>query len=171
MINLRRELKQAGATDSEVAELLPVAKSLRQLTRVPRNRPVAIIHVGVTALAGLALGMALVVFSQTSLPGSWLYPVQKLSDNVAIHMQPDYRGTVMMKRAQEVKELIVAHSSSKVVLATLSDYSDEAATYKTAPANYAAFEFCKESLQQAAKMATSSERQAINAALTSLSQV
>jgi len=127
--------------------------------------------VGVASIAGLAVGMALVMFSQTTLPGSILYPVQKLSDSMAVSVNPDYRGTVMMKRAQEVKQLIADHASSNLVLATLDDYKSEASAYTSVSANYAVFDYCKSSLQQAATIATNPERQAIDATLSSLNDV
>ncbi|HTB48697.1 MAG TPA: hypothetical protein VK712_01295 [Verrucomicrobiae bacterium] len=178
--NLSEELKLAGASDTEAHELVAVASSLKHLkdsrssaAKSMRHGQLqsklrAFIPIGLTSLGGLALGMAVVIFSQTVLPGSLLYPVQKLSDNVAMSANPDYRGTVMMKRAQEVKQLIAAHASPNLVLATLADYRREAAAYKSAPANYAVFEYCKTNLQQAAATAPSSERQAINKTVSSL---
>jgi hypothetical protein len=175
---LRAELKAAGASDSEISELLPVASSLGLLKPTKHSSPQSDVGkwrrlwpLGVTSIAGLVIGMALVVFSQTVLPGSVLYPVQKLSDDVAISSDSSYRGTVMMKRAQQVKQLIAEHADSSLVMATLADYQSEAATYKSAPANYAVFEYCKNNLQQAAANAPSPERDAINKTLVSLSDV
>jgi hypothetical protein len=130
-----------------------------------------LIPIGLTSISGLALGMALVILAQTVSPGSWLYPVQKLSDSVAMSVDPSYRGTVMMKRAQEVKQLIASHASSNLVLATLADYQAEAAAYKSVPANYAVYEYCKSNLRQAAANAPSPEHQAIDNALLSLKDV
>jgi hypothetical protein len=181
--NLREELKLAGASDSEIKELLPLAANLKQLKnsknslsgstsrRQYQSKWKIFLPIGVTSITGLALGMILVILSQTVLPGSLLYPVQKLSDNVSMSVDPDYRGTVMMKRAQEVKQLIAEHANSNLVLATLADYQTEASAYKSAPANYAVFEYCKSNLQQAANIAPSSERQAIVSTLNSLSSV
>ncbi|HEX4774881.1 MAG TPA: hypothetical protein VH234_05170 [Candidatus Saccharimonadales bacterium] len=181
--NLRQELKLAGATDSEIKGLLPLATNLKQLKnssgslskyqsrRQYQSRWKKLLPIGITSITGLALGMALVISSQTVLPGSMLYPVQKLSDNLSMSVDPDFRGTVMMKRAQEVKQLIAEHANSNLVLATLADYQTEASAYKSAPANYAVFEYCKTNLQQAANMAPSSEREVINNTLISLSNV
>ncbi|HVC35961.1 MAG TPA: hypothetical protein VNE40_00740 [Candidatus Dormibacteraeota bacterium] len=181
--NLSNELKSAGASDEEVKELVVVASNIKHLkdSKGSVARPVlqaqrqnrwrTLIPIGLTSLAGLALGMAVVILSQTVLPGSLLYPVQKLSDNVAVSVNPSYRGSVMMKRAQEVKQLIADHANSGVVLATLADYQVEALSYKSAPANYAVFEYCKSNLQQAATIAPNSERQAIDKTLSSLQNV
>jgi hypothetical protein len=175
---LAEELKAAGASASETRELAAVAGSLKQLKG---HEPAAagrrsgtlrtLMPYGFTSLAGIAAGMTLVILSQTVLPGSWLYPVQKLSDNIAVSVHPDYRGTIMMKRAQEVRQLIAGHAAPNVVLAALSDYKNEAYVYKSAPANYAAFEYCKANLQQAAAIAPNSERQAIENTLSSLNNV
>jgi hypothetical protein len=172
--SLHEELKSAGAGSHEINELVAVASNLKQLKssnkpRQPRSRWAIIIPAGLTALSGLALGMALVVFSQTALPGSWLYPVQKLSDNVAVAVHPQYRGTVMMRRAQQVQQLVAKRAGSPVVLATLADYQAVASAYKSTPANYVMFEYCKTSLRQAAAAAPNPERQAINKALLALS--
>ena len=77
----------------------------------------------------------------------------------------------MMKRAQEVKQLIAEHANSSLVLATLADYQTKASAYKSVSANYAVFEYCKNNLQQAAAIAPSPERQAINKTLLSLQNV
>jgi hypothetical protein len=181
--NLKEELKSAGASDSEVIELVAVASNLKQLkdSKSSVAKPISqtqrhsrwrtLVPIGLTSLTGLALGMAVVILSQTVLPGSPLYAVQKLSDNVAVSVNPSYRGTVMMKRAQEVKQLIAQHANSNIVLATLADYQGEAMAYKSAPANYAVFEYCKANLQQAAAIAPTPERQAIDKTLLSLQNV
>jgi len=173
---LRQELLQAGAKASEVKELLSIASRLELLTNkrltgvetTPRTRLRIFRPLTVGAL-GLIIGTFLVIVSQSVLPTSWLYSVQKLSDSVAIDVHPQYRANVMMKRAQQVNGLVAAHSSRQKVLATLADYTNQASAYKTMPhANYAAFEFCKSNLEQAASAAPGPERAAISDALSSL---
>ena len=181
--NLATELRQAGASESEANELVALAISLKQLKN-PKDLAVkpasqdqrqfsrrTLIPVGIPLITGLVLGMVLVILSQTVLPGSVLYPIQKLSDNVAMSINSDYRGTVMMKRAQEVKQLVAQHASSNLVLATLADYRVEASAYRLISAHYAVFEFCKSNLQQAATTAPNPERQAIDKTLLSLQNV
>jgi len=180
---LRKELRSAGAHGPEINELVAVASNLKHLesTGKPSLKPVTpyqrrsrlavIVPAGLTALSGIALGMALIVLSQTVLPGSWLYPVQKLSDNIAVAVHPQYRGTIMMRRAQQVQQLVAGRAGSPVVLATLADYQVEASAYKSTSTDYAMFEYCKSSLRQAAATAPNPERQAINKALLSLSDV
>lgn len=175
---LRKELRQAGASDGEIKQLLPIAarfdllKSNRTASHTKHSksglwlrlaRPIAY------ATSGLAVGAFIVTLSQSALPTSSLYPVQKISDNIAVWAHPQYRATVMMKRAQQVNQLVATHASSKQVLAVLSDYTVEASAYKKLPhADYAAFEFCKTNLQQAAGNASPDVRQAISSSLESL---
>lgn len=181
--NLKKELTSVGATKSEVNELLPIALNLKRLKNTPdlATKPIVqverrvawktLIPTSLALMTGLALGIIVVIWSQTVLPGSLLYPVQKLSDNVAVSVSSSYRGMVMMKRAEQVKQLIGEHASSNLVLATLANYRTEASTYVTVSKNYAVFEYCKDNLQQAAAIAPNPERQAINNTLLTLSNV
>lgn len=121
------------------------------------------------ASSGAVLGMALVIFSQSVAPTSWLYPVQELSDRGAIMIHPEYRATVMMRRARQVNELIGVAAAPATIKATLASYDSEAASYKAmAHANYAAFEYCQTNLRQAAAAAPGSVRQSILDSLDSL---
>jgi hypothetical protein len=182
--SLKKELTLSGASDSEAAELVAIASNLKQLNNTKRSVPMPTLHdqhpmkgrklvlIGGPSLTGLVIGMALIILSQAVLPGSFLYPVQKLSDHVAVAVNPDYRGIIMMKRAQQVKQLVAEHASSHTVLATLADYQNEASAYKSvSAADYAAFEYCKSNLQQAAAAAPNPDRQAINTTLSSLNDV
>lgn len=169
--NLHQQLISAGAKDTEIDDLLAVAAGLKTVPAKQHRRSNPWLGFGplsLTALAGIVIGMALVIFSQTVLPGSRFYAVQKLSDNLAISIGPGYRGTIMMKRAQQVKQLVASRASSSVVLAALNDYQAEAAAYKSVPANYSVFEYCRANLQQAASSAPVAERTAINRTLDSL---
>jgi hypothetical protein len=175
---LKKELAEAGASRREASELAVLANELGQLEGQPAAAQVKpsrrlklLVPFGSVALAGIVIGMMLVIFSQAVLPGSPLYAIQKLSDSVAVSADSGYRGTVMMKRAQQVQQLVASHASSRTVMATLADYQHEAAAYKASGSNYAAFEYCKSSLQKAAAIAPASQRQAINASLESLQSV
>jgi hypothetical protein len=112
--------------------------------------------------------MFLIIISQTVLPGNVLYPVQKMSDSVAISIDPTYKATVMMRRADQVKELVDKHADSSKVISTLANYQNLALSYKSTSSNYDAFEYCEHSLKQAAAVAPTSEKQAINNDLASL---
>lgn len=169
---LRRELRLAGADASEIDELTSVAMRLRLLKPAAKTRgkvwPGAL-KPALMASSGLLLGVIVVMLAQSAAPTSWLYPVQKLSDAVAVKAHPGYRGTVMMRRAQQVNELVADHASPKVIMSTLDSYDAEAAGYKAmSGADYAAFDYCKTNLQQAAAAAPHSVRSAIDTSLESL---
>jgi hypothetical protein len=167
---LQQELLSAGASAAEARELLPIASKLNSLkASKAAGRWLKILKSATFVASGLALGISLIIVAQPALPTSWLYPLQAFSDSVAIRIHPQYRANVMMKRAQQVNQLVADHAGSKQVLATLADYTSEASAYKSTPrANYAAFEYCKTNLQQAAKAAPASVRQAISDSLQSL---
>lgn len=175
---LAKELKAVGAKPADIDNLLPIASKMSLLKRSKKNidtrmarrwlkvtKPVAFVA------SGLIVGMFLVMVSQAVLPSSWIYPVQKFSDSIAVNLHPAYRATVMMKLAQQVKQLVANKANSKLVLATLADYQTEASAYKTMTSNYAAFEYCKNNLRQAATMTSGTEHQAIDNSLQSLKDV
>jgi hypothetical protein len=179
---LKDELKMAGATKSELDVLVNIAGRFDNLkgvsnqttakeedSKTGRFKPV--FAIGLPAVFGLVLGMFLIVSSQTVLPGNVLYPIQKASDSLAVSMDSSYRGTIMMKRADQVKQLVNNHADSSKVISTLADYKQQAESYKSVSSNYDAFEYCKNSLEQAAKAAPTHERDAINNTLQSLSDV
>lgn len=174
---LEDELRSVGASDTEVSQLTTVAHQLHHFGKAERAQQKSHrtrhiwVPMSLSTVAGLAIGMALVILSQVSLPGSMLYPVQKLSDSVAVWVHPQYRGDVMMKSAQQVRQLVTNHANSQLVLATLTDYQREASLYASQSANYADFTYCKNTLQQTASVASPPERQAINQTLHSLDSI
>lgn len=168
------ELRLAGAKESELNQLTEVADRLHRLNTPSASLKQAkqvrpgwhLAPLGAALIVGVLLGANVVAYAQTSLPGNWLYPSKRLSEKVAVAFDPGYRATLMMRRSQEVKELVDRHAGKPVVLATLADYKTEAAAYKSA--DYAAFEFCESNLKQAAAAAPTPERAAINGTLASL---
>jgi hypothetical protein len=171
---LSQELRAAGAAPDETQPLLRMAGRLAKLQSAAQSQPHpwrALAPVGMTLLVGLLGGALLVGSAQASLPGNWLYPVKKTSDQVAVKLRPDYRGVIMMQRAQAVQKLVSNHASQATVVATLADYQQQALAYKTSSSNYSVFEFCKANLQQAERGATGSEQQAIRQTLASLNDV
>lgn len=175
---LTQELHMAGASDAEIRDLLPIASRLAQLQNLRSTATtnhaspshwLRILKPATYILSGLALGVLLIVMSLAASPTSVLFPVQKLSDNIAVHANPNYRAIVMMKRAQQVNQLVRGHASTTQVLAVLNDYTSEANVYKdSSHADYAAFEFCESNLHQAALAASPAIRKAIFASLQSL---
>ena len=171
---LKEELRQAGAKPSEMSELTHIATQLKQLSSSPniarkQRLGMSIFKPIVLACSGVIIGAIIVMFSQSVEPTSWLYPVQQLSDAVAMKTHPQYRATVMMRQAQQVKELVQVHAPSQVILATLQSYQTVATKYEAMPhANYSAFDYCKANLEQAETIAPTNIRQAINISLDSL---
>jgi hypothetical protein len=151
------ELLAAGASRIEAKRLSVLAAELSGLgaQRQPIQRPRQTRrwrYVPAAAIAVLCLLLSATLFegAQAALPGSWLYPLQRVSDNVAIGIQPAYRGTLMMKRAQQVRWLAAKHAAAPAVLAVLADYTQAAAGYRHSSDNYPVFEFCESNLRQAA---------------------
>jgi len=175
---MRRELYTAGATTAEVDDLLLIADSLRLLRhsnsvveRKNRSRRgiKMIVVPAAYVLIGIMVSTFIAVIAQVASPDSWLFPVQKASDNVAVMLHPQYREVIMMRRADQVRELAVNESSARAQLGALTSYMEVADEYKNQPhADYAAFRYCESQLSQAAKTATPQVRQAINRSLYSL---
>jgi hypothetical protein len=179
---LQKELRDAGASSAEIDELVPLASHLRMMEHhfpVGSNAKKAtvrwqrILKPALFGVSGLVVGMLLVILSQSVSPTNVLYPLQNLSDNVAIAINPNHRADIMMKRALQVNELVADHADQGKVIATLADYTSKASAYKSTPgADYAAFEYCKSNLQHAASATTSPTiHRAITNSLQSLQSV
>jgi hypothetical protein len=98
-----------------------------------------------------------------------LYPLKRTSEAVALQAQPDFRGVLMMRRAQEVRELVGHNGSPDLVASTLHDYASDAVAYKAQTTqNYAAFRYCQANLQQAESQASGQERQQIASTLADI---
>ena len=176
---LSNELSSAGANSHELPSLLRLADDLTVLRHshaaaakplLPRSRSRWLLP-SLSSACFLLLGMGVVMLAQPSLPGNWLYPVKRLSEQTAVLAQPGYRATIMMHRAEEVHSLVAHHASSQKVLATLAAYQSDATAYRSTPGNYSAFEYCKSSLRQAETQANAQEQQAIKTTLASLEDV
>jgi hypothetical protein len=175
---LRDELQTTGASGKEARELATLAgqfaslKDRRALLPDPtpnKSSWFRLAPVLTTAFVFLFIGMAVVTTAQASIPGNVLYPVKQLSENTAAAIVPSYHATLMMRRADEVKQLVAKHASSKQVLATLADYSTQASAYKTK--DYAAYTYCKNSLEQAAANANAAEKPQIASTIASISDL
>jgi hypothetical protein len=166
-ISLQQELRYAGATPDEISPLSSLATQLGTFKHPPerkiKQRQVWFAYSAIAAVGCFVIGVGVTSFAQTSVPGGWLYPVKRLSENMTVAVEPDYRATIMMHRAEEVKTLVGDKESSQKVLAALSDYSTQAAGYHMS--SYSTLEYCKSNLQEAAAAASPSERRAINKTL------
>jgi hypothetical protein len=178
---LEQELLEAGASQDEAQTLANIAQSLHQLKgtepppagdirlRLPlprrRSRLAALIF-GLGLVGSLAVGLAIASVAQTTYPSNFLYPVKRLTENLAVMIQPNYRGVLMMRRAVEVKQLVAVHAEPQLINATLASYKTQVADYKGG--NYEDFEYCESTLRQAEKIATGTERTAIAQTIASV---
>ncbi len=171
--SLEAELRQAGASSGEARELAEFARSLHQLkgreprlssVKRPQSRPFAALVASVAVVG--AIGLAIASIAQNTYPGNLLYPVKRLTENVAVIVEPNYRGVLMMRRAQEVKQLVALHDNPQLINATLKSYKNEAADYRGG--NYADFEYCESTLRQAETMSSDAERVAIAETIASV---
>jgi hypothetical protein len=168
------ELRASGAAPGEdqalaslaesVAELRGAEPSLPKPSYAPRSRSSLLRWT--TATLGLTVGVVLVAFAQTSEPGSALYPVKRLSEQISLVVQPGYRDAIMDRRAQEVKDLVRDHRSPTLVGATLAAYRSDMASYRGH--NYPAVEYCRDNLKQAQAMSSGATREQITLALAQI---
>jgi hypothetical protein len=181
--SLESELKQAGANADEAKVLAALALSLHDLKGTePRmnlehqarnpfgnlwHTSSRALTTSLTAVGALCIGLVVAAISQTTIPGNPLYPVKQITESVAVAVQPNYRGVLMMRRAQEVKQLVAQNDSPRLIDATLQSYKSEVAQYKGG--NYADYEYCENTLHQAQSMATGAERLAIAETIASVS--
>ncbi len=180
--SLESQLTQAGASPSEARALAGLSVSLRklqgtepQLASINRSRslfrhaPGRRVTTAISSLAvvgTVAIGLAIASIAQTTYPGQLLYPVKRLTENVAVIIQPNYRGVLMMRRAQEVKQLVALHNNPRLINATLQSYKQDVAGFKGG--SYADFEYCESTLRQAEKMSSGAERLAIAETIASV---
>lgn len=172
---LRRELLDAGARPEDLVGLVAAAQAASRFGKAEwaerrrgRFRLPRLASFGLTAAAGLALGVGLVVLAQSALPGSFLYPIQQASDAVALWVRPDYRATLMTKRMIQMTALIDHHAGQPQILAAVADYQSAAADYQAASGNYQILEFCRSSLQRAGGQTTGAVHRAVEQALANL---
>lgn len=172
---LHSELRGTGASESEARELTALAGRLGDLKNASpspthvfgRRLWVRFVPASLAGAVFLLLGMSSVTFAQSSMPGNWLYPVKRLSEDVTVKANPNYRATLMMRRADEVRALIANHANPLLVNDTITAYKAQAAAY-TNKHNYAAFEYCETSLKLAAANATPGEKSMIDNSLEKL---
>lgn len=142
---LKRELEQNGASDTEVRELLKFASKLshtpklerpyvfkkqkfrkifeqkrqRSLFRASEDQgttghahgnlfswPKFFVPAFAAFLLLLVLGGGVVIASQKSLPGEPLYPIKRASENVKAIIEPESKQELIIKRGEEVKEIV-----------------------------------------------------------------
>lgn len=121
--NLKEELMKEGALEKEAEDLTLLSKNLSNLYSFERTS--ALKHkfleqellkqnnffasrqmfAAVFLALILILGFTSVVGAQKSLPGEPLYPVKIASENIASFINPSFKGEVLKRRSEEIKEL------------------------------------------------------------------
>ena len=175
---IRNELIEAGATRREATDLALLATNLAQLKSDCSFKPswlhsVVLLRrrrftfaVSVLAAALLIVMVGVCLKAQSSLPGSKLHAVKQRSEDYVAWINPDFNKTIMMRRAQEVNDLVAAHASTNLILSTLNDYKSDVWTYNIHDAGV--LQYCRNKLQTAAPNATPEVKDAISRTLGSL---
>ena len=181
-IVIRNELLAAGASEYDALELSMLAtivaqlekkQSLKQLSWLQfmfmfRKRSLAYGLSAITAAVFIAV-VGFTVLAQSSLPGSKLYSVKIWSENSIAMVHPEFKKTMMMRRAQEVKDLIATHASSRLIIATLDDYHSDVRTYKIM--DQRVIDYCSNKLRSATPNASPEIKAAIEKAIGTIQNV
>ena len=176
---LEEELISAGATAAEAENLARLARRLpatRQLPlmqapasllegkRIARRRGLVRISSRVAMLVGSMATAAIVaavvvVAAQGAMPGDALYSTKRASEAVALRIDPGFHDQMMMRRADEINQLVASGSNNNLIAATLASY-DQSVTHDPA-ASYAARDYCAGMLEHAAAHANPAMRSQI----------
>jgi len=166
--DLHDELLAAGATKDEAEQLGVIADHISRLGHTTKRRKNYRSSI-VSVLIGAAVAcVVLITATQQVLPSSVLYPIENASDTALVILHPDYRGKRMMKQANQIEQLVRQHAPSNIVLASLTAYENDESAYQKTATNYATLGHCKDSLQAAATIAPTNERQAITRVVDSI---
>lgn len=123
--DLLEEIKDQ-ASEKEAEELLEVAFKLNNLSAIRRSynfkkaqvkKIISVkpqkrsffafpkILIPVFAALVLLLGSSTMVLAQKSLPGSTLYPVKRLSEDMIVKINPNFKQEIIQRRLEEEKEI------------------------------------------------------------------
>ena len=189
--DLTKELKIRGLSQAQADELGEVAGSLRQIGRFPRSEEVkeqflvrllgarkkesfawsrlfAPAVAFVLILAVLASGS--VVLAQKSLPGDFLYPVKRLSENAAVSLNPEFEQKIVVRRSQEVKDLVEQKEDPGLVKDTLDDFSKDSQKAKSEGHANGNIEEGVRNLEDARERSSDDERRQIEETLKTLEE-
>lgn len=184
--SLEQELREGGAGVAEARELAQLAARLPELRQLPLVATPPGLKVGrrfarrrqawarsrwALALAGTAAAAVLVTggviaAAQSAIPGEALYPVKLETERVAVRFAPGMHDEIMMRRADEVNELVVHNARPAQVDATLAAY--ERAVVSDGSGSYAARDYCAGMLKTAAGQADPATRAKIMSSLSRL---
>ena len=189
--DLVKELKIRGLPPAEAEELGHVATNFGELGRFARSEKVkeqflvkllgarkkqlfawprlfapAVAFVWIL----LVLGAGSVVFAQKSLPGDVLYPVKRLSENVAISLNPALEQEIVVRRSQEVKDLVEKKEDPQLVKNTLEDFSEDSQKAKNKGQANGKLEESVKNLEEAKERSSDDEKKQIEETLKKLEE-
>ncbi len=176
---LIKELKDQNIPDKEAEELAFLSKNLSNLYNFERNNDSKIrflqqnlsaknkfiskqIFVAALLSLVLLLGFTSVVSAQKSLPGQPLYPVKKLSENILSALSPSFKGEILKRRSEEVKDLS-GKDNSKDFYKAVRDYENELS--KTQIINLEKIDESKKNLQEAQRTTSEENKEILENAI------
>lgn len=189
--DLVKELKIRGLSQAEAEELNRLSRSLGQIGRFSRSEKVkdqfltnllgakkkqlfVWPHLFAPAVAFVLilifLGAGSVVFAQKSLPGDFLYPVKRLSENVAVSLKPELEQEIVVRRSQEVKDLVEKKEDPGLVKNTLDEFSEETKKAKSRGYANGNLEEGVKNLEEARERSSEGERRQIEEVLNRLEE-
>ncbi len=138
------ELKQEGATDKEAEELALLSKNFSNSIKIERSFEIKTkflrqkntsknffsLHRQLFAYVLVILffiSFSTLVSAQDSLPGQPLYPVKRISEDIARKVSPSFKGEILKRRSQEVKLLSDPRNkkNSTNLINAIKDYENE----------------------------------------------
>ena len=189
--DLEKELKIRGLSQTEAEELGQVAKSIGQIGRFARSEevkeqflvkllgtkkqelfawPRLFAPAVAFVLILVVLGAGSVVFAQKSLPGDFLYPVKRLSENVAVSLNPELEQEIVVRRSQEVKDLVEQKEDPGLVKDTLDDFSEDSQKAKSEGHANGNIEEGVRNLEEAKERSSDDEKKQIEETLKKLEE-
>jgi len=189
--DLEKELKIRGLSQAQAEELGEVAKNIGQIGRFSRSNEVKeqflvkLLGTGkkesfawprlfapavAFVLILIFLGAGSVVFAQKSLPGDVLYPVKRLSENVAVFLNPQLQQEIVVRRSQEVKDLVEQKEDSELVKNALDDFSEDSQKAKNKGQTDGRLEESVRNLEDARERSSESEKKQIDETLKKLEE-
>ena len=189
--DLTKELKIRGLSQAQADELGEVAGSLRQIGRFPRSEEVK--EQFLVKLLGtrkkelfvwprlfaptiafvlilLVLASGSVALAQKSLPGDVLYPIKRLSENIAVSLKPSLEQGIVVRRSQEVKDLVEQKEDPGLVKDTLDDFSEDSQKAKSEGHANGNIEEGVRNLEEAKERSSDDEKKQIEETLKKLEE-
>lgn len=141
-----KELKESGASKEEADELVNVLNDFISVKKIERSYAhkrrflvgdyienkkfflftrfsfAPIVILSLIFLVGVA---SIATAAQKSLPGDSLYRVKRLTEDVRTVVYPSFKGEVVVRRSEEIRELSEHKKNSELIKQTVNDYENE----------------------------------------------